>query len=167
MAPSLVKNGADVIVERLSWNTDGARLAISFSYFEENGGALRLLNPATDRYFLPADESGGVPLAKGTGDTGFYEGGVYLPDDRMFVVRRCCTGEPPVEPRSAAMTVIDPGTGATVRMVAKGDPDVVYLNLDADASGRQLLYLAGTDLMVSRGTAAPTTLARGYQAADW
>jgi hypothetical protein len=65
------------------------------------------------------------------------------------------------------MLKVDPGTGAVSQRVAIGRPAVDHTSLDADRTGRWLLYLSGSDLLVSDGGATPTTLASGFVAADW
>ena len=169
VAPQLGSElGEQVYADAVSWSPDGARLAVSYRWFETNGGNVRLLNVAKDRYYVLARDSGTLPLAQGVSDINYYPEGVYLPDGRLFVARACCTGEPPEGPLSATLMIVDPANGAVIKKVATVNPKVAdaQRNLDADASDRWMLFLSGTDLVVTDGVTT-TTLAKGYRAAAW
>ncbi len=58
-------------------------------------------------------------------------------------------------------------SGTLVHQVALGYANLEHTSLDVAASGRWLLYLAGTDLYVSHDGRTPTELTTGLIAAAW
>jgi len=167
--PDVAASGLPAPIGRLSWSVDGSRLAISVPSVQDNEGwALHELRLGQDKYYLPGSRAGSVPLGRGVRANSYYEEGVYLPDGNMFVARACCEGIPESPSASVDMVIIDPASGATVKKVAIGRVDHTHTSLDADTTGRWLLYLSGTDLLVSQGGAKPVTLGTGaFVAADW
>jgi Tol biopolymer transport system component len=167
MPPRYAATGLPAPVSHLSWSPDGTRLAVSIRSVQDNEGwQLHLMTLAKDRYYVSEDLAGDVPPG-GAGDRHrFYSEGSYLPGGAMFVVHRCCTGYPLQAPE-VAMEKIAPATGATITRVAVGRATVEHTSLTSDATGRWLMYLSGTDLLVSDGGRTPVTLASGYLAADW
>jgi hypothetical protein len=160
-------------VGHLSWNGDGTLLAVSIDSPQDNEGwGLRVINPATDHYYLGQSGAGTDVPPNGTGVPAtarqtFLRQGVFLPDGRLFVVHRCCWGWPP-KTTLEHLDIVEGGTGAVARQVAVGVTTKDHTSLDADASGRWLLYLSGSTVMVSDGGATPTVLtSTGYQAVDW
>lgn len=160
-------------VSHLSWNRDSTLLLVSVQSPQDNEGwGLRVLDPARDRYYLGERGAGrqvpssGPKVPATSAGKAFFRQGVFLPGGDLFVVHRCCTGEP-VVPSLERLEVVDPATGAVRRQVAIGATTKDHLGLAADATGRWLLYLAGDTVMVSDGGARPTTFTTGYQAVDW
>lgn len=168
MSPDLLANGLPWPVQHLSWSPDGNRLAVSIAAPEDNEGRKVItIRPSVDAYYIRGDGSGTLPLtaAEMKADY-FFSEGVFLPDGRLFVVRQCCGGDP-LNTTSVRLQEVDPTTGASLHQVAVGATDQTHTSLDADTSGRWLLYLSGATIEVSLDGARPTTLTSGYQAAAW
>ncbi|MDQ1287885.1 MAG: hypothetical protein QG622_1450 [Actinomycetota bacterium] len=164
-------------IGRLSWNADGTKIAVSVTSVQDNEGwALRVVDPGTDEYYSGEKAAGSaVPVSgPGTATTqnreSYFREGVFLPGGGLFVVHRCCQGiddEMSVKPRSELLQEIDPARGALRRQIAVGLTTKDHTSLDSDISGRWLLYLSGDSVMVSDAGAKPVTLTSGYQAVDW
>jgi len=153
-------------VSRLSWSPDSRRLLVSVAEAEDNEGwQLVVLDPATARYWTAAAAYGGsaVPLPGLAGS--YYREGAYLPDGNLFVSQVCCAGVP-ARVTSSLMLEVTP-SGQLIRQVAIGFKDRDHTSLDADPSGRWLLYLSGPDLFLSLEGAAPFKLTGGLTAAAW
>jgi WD40-like Beta Propeller Repeat len=154
-------------VSRLSWAPDGRRLLVSAGPSQDNEGwRLVVMDVAKAKSYLPSPGAAAVPLAGPPDAAGsYYNQGVFLPDGNMFVNRVCCAGWP-ARKTSSLMWEIDPA-GRLVRQVAIGFADRDHGGLDADQTGRWLLYLSGRDLFVSHDGAAPVKLTSGLVAAAW
>jgi hypothetical protein len=139
---------------------------VSVAEAEDNEGwQLVVLDPATARYWMAAAAYGGsaVPLPGLAGS--YYREGAYLPDGNLFVSQVCCAGVP-ARVTSSLMLEVTP-SGQLIRQVAIGFKDRDHTSLDADPSGRWLLYLSGPDLFLSLEGAAPFKLTGGLTAAAW
>lgn len=152
-------------ISRLSWAPDGTRLLVSAGPSQDNEGwNLAVIDPATSRYYLPANGSP-VPVTGPDAAKSYYREGVFLPDGHMFVNRVCCAGWP-VHTTSSLLWEID-SAGRLIRQVAIGFSDRDHTSLDADPTGRWLLYLSNQDLFLSQGGGAAFTLTSGLTAATW
>jgi hypothetical protein len=165
--------GLPMPVGHLSWNSTGTRLAVSVESPQDNEGwDLRILNLSKDRYYVGSAAAGRSVPAAGSGTTArpkdrvFFREGVFLPSGDLFVVHRCCSGMDPVT-TSELLQRVNPANGAVRAQVAVGLLKEDHTSLDSDRSGRWLLYLSGTRVMVSKAGARPTALTRGYQAVAW
>jgi hypothetical protein len=166
MPPEAAASGLPAPITHLSWSPDATSIAVSISASESNEGwRLAVMDPRADSYYLQDDGSTETPLP-GVDPATFYYEGVYLPNDNLFVVRQCCSGYP-LETNTVELLEISPASGETVHQIATGFTDRTHTSLDADATGRWLLYLSGEDVQVSLDGARPTTLASGFQAAAW
>lgn len=163
-APPGVTTAMPFPVSRVSWAPDGTRLLVSVGPAQDNEGwQLAVMDPATSRYYLPS--SAGVPLTGPDAAKSYYREGVFLPDGTMFVNRVCCAGWP-VHTTSSLLWEID-ASGHLIRQVAIGFSDRDHTSLDADPTGRWLLYLSGRDLFLSQDGSAPSILTSGLIAAAW
>jgi hypothetical protein len=107
-----------------------------------------------------------VPVADGPDvEQSYYREGAFLPDGDMFVNRVCCSGWA-VRDTSSLLWEISP-SGQLIRQVAIGFTNRDHSSLDADPSGRWLLYLSGQDLFLSKDGTAPFMLTSGLIAAAW
>jgi hypothetical protein len=164
MSPQLAASGLPLPIDHLSWAPDNRQLAVSLAAPEDNEGwQLTVLDTVTASFY-----TGGVPVpvVGSDADKAYYREGVFLPDGNLFVNRVCCSGLP-VTVSSTLLVDVSASTGATLRQVAIGYTDRDHTSLGSDRSGQWLLYLSGTDLLVSQNGARPTTLASGFIATAW
>jgi hypothetical protein len=169
MSPQLVSNGLPFPISHLSWAPDGARLAVSIEAPEDNTGwALVVIDTRTDRYYHTTTTEGIRVTSGPSPGQSYYREGVFMPDGDLFVDRVCCAGIDPTRPAvtSTLMWEVAP-TGTFVRQVATGFNDRDHTSLDADPTGRWLLYLSGPDLYVSQDGRTPSRLTTGPVAAAW
>jgi hypothetical protein len=158
-------------VAHLSWAPGGEKLLVSVGQAQDNEGwELVVMDPATSRYYLPSGSTGvlpsSVPVADGPDvEQSYYREGAFLPDGDMFVNRVCCSGWA-VRDTSSLLWEISP-SGQLIRQVAIGFTNRDHSSLDADPSGRWLLYLSGQDLFLSKDGTAPFMLTSGLIAAAW
>jgi hypothetical protein len=158
-------------VAHLSWAPGGEKLLVSAGQAQDNEDwDLVVLDPATSRYYLPSGSTGAlpsnVPVADGPDAAeSYYREGVFLPDGDIFVNRVCCSGWA-VRDTSSLLWEISP-SGQLIRQVAIGFTNRDHSSLDADPSGRWLLYLSGQDLFLSQDGTAPFMLTSGLIAAAW
>jgi len=163
LPPSLVIARQTRNVNHLSWAPDNRRLAVSI-----DGGADNkqwnafVMDTTTDHYFVPASGPG-VPVERG-GDF-YYRQVVFTPNGNLFANIVCCAGAK--APTTTIMAEVDL-TGKTVHQISSGLTDRDHTSLAADAGGHWVLYLAGSDLVASGDSTAPTVLSTaGFLAADW
>jgi hypothetical protein len=163
LPPSLVIARQSRTVNHLSWAPDNRRLAVSI-----DGGAddkqwnVFVMDTSTDHYFVPASGPG-VPVEAGGGS--YYREAVFAPNGNLFANVVCCSGAK--TPTTTIMAEVDL-TGKTVHQISSGLTDRDHTSLAADAAGHWVLYLAGSDLVVSGDSATPTVLSTaGFLAADW
>jgi len=168
LPPQIARSGLFAPITHLSWNAGSSQLAVSTSPAQDNEGwGVYLVTPATAQYYAPPGAGiASVPVT-GTPDAqrSYLREGVYLPDGNLFVSRACCGGVP-VHNTSRLMWEVAPD-GSLVHQVAIGYPNLDHVSLAADSTGQWLLYLAGSDLYVSKGGATPSKLASGLVAATW
>jgi hypothetical protein len=160
-------SGLPYPISHLSWSPDGTHLAVSISAAEDNEGwNLVILDTATARYYLSGAGDISVP-ATGQPSTrdSYLREGVFMPDGNLFVSRACCAGVP-VRNTSRLMWEVNTA-GTLVHQVAIGFANLDHTSLDASASGKWLLYLAGDILYISHHGHTPTQLATGLIAAAW
>lgn len=160
-------SGLPYPISHLSWSPDGTHLAVSISAAEDNEGwNLVILDTATARYYLSGAGDISVP-ATGQPSTrdSYLREGVFMPDGNLFVSRACCAGVP-IRNTSRLMWEVNTA-GALVHQVAIGFANLDHTSLDASASGKWLLYLAGDILYVSHDGHTPKQLATGLIAAAW
>jgi WD40-like Beta Propeller Repeat len=167
MVPAGHDSGLPAPISHLSWAPDNQTLAVSILSVQDNEGwNLALVDTATAKYYL---SGAGVSYVPATGAPNprdsYLREGVYLRSGELFVSRACCAGEPPRN-TSRLMWEVS-ASGALVHQVAIGFPTLDHVSLDASAAGTWLLYLAGGDLYISRGGAAPRELTSGLIAAAW
>jgi hypothetical protein len=160
-------SGLPYPISHLSWSPDGTHLAVSISAAEDNEGwNLVILDTATARYYLSGAGDISVPATGHPSSKDSYlREGVFMPDGNLFVSRACCAGVP-VRNTSRLMWEVNTA-GALVHQVAIGFANLDHTSLDASASGKWLLYLAGDILYISRDGHTPTQLATGLMAAAW
>jgi hypothetical protein len=157
-------------ISHLSWAPDGVRLAISLGPSQDNDQGLVIINSATARYYLPigylTPGNDGVPVTgQPQAADSYYHQGVFLPDGDLFVNRVCCGGIP-IKTTSSLMWEIDT-SGRLIHQVAAGFTNRDHTSLDADPSGRWLLYLSGNDLFITTNRSTPSMLTSGLVAAAW
>lgn len=169
LAPDLAKLGLPYPVSHVSWAPDGVRLAVSIEAPEDNvGWALVILDTRTDRYYYTTAGTG-MPVTSGPNPSrSYYREGVFMPDGNLFVNRVCCSGIQPGAPAttSSLLWEVTPA-GTLVHQVAIGFTNRDHTSLDADSSGRWLLYLSDSDLYVSRDGQTPVRVASSLTAATW
>jgi hypothetical protein len=162
LSPTVVASGLPLPIGHLSWSSDSGLLAVTIDGGQDNEQwGVSILDRTTAKYYgtdAPVPVVG-VPRS-------YYREAVFLPAGDLFVDRECCTGYPP-NVTSSTLVTVDRTSGATRQQVAIGLTTRDHASLDSDRSGHWLLYLSGPDLLVSEGGAKPTTLATGFQAADW
>jgi hypothetical protein len=160
-------SGLPAPIAHLSWAPDNDRLAVSIASVEDNEGwALNVVDTATARFYQAGAGVTTVPVAGAPNRQASYlREGVYLPDGDLFVSRACCAGFP-VRNTSRVMWEVGPD-GVLKQQVAVGFAGLDHTSLAVSPDGDWLLYLAGTDLYVSRGGARPILLTSGLIAATW
>lgn len=164
VSPQVASNGLPSPIDHLSWSADGQQLAVSILSPQDNEGwQLAVIRPVPDEYYFSGS---GVPVTGANSSGSYYREGSFMPNGELFVDRVCCSGVPP-DVTSNLLLEIDPSTGDVVRQVAVGILTNDHSSLDVDRSGHWLLYLTGTDLLVSENGARPSTLASGFVAAAW
>ena len=167
MLPAGQSSGLPAPISHLSWASDNSRLAVSISSVQDNEGwNVVVVDTAAARYYLAGPGDSAVPVT-GRPDArrSYLREGVFLPNGALFVSRACCGGVP-VRNTSRLMWEVN-SSGVLVHQVAIGFANLDHTSLDANTSGHWLLYLAGTDLYVSRGGARPRKLATHLIAAAW
>ncbi len=168
LPPQVGRGGLFSPISHLSWAPDNTRLAVSVSAVQDNEGwNVYIVDTSVAKYYeLPGAGVTFVPVTGSpTPQRSYLREGVFLPDGDLFVSRACCGGFP-VRDTSRLMWEVS-ATGALVHQVAIGFADLEHTSLAADASGRWLLYLAGSDLYVSQGGNRPDKLTTGLIAAAW
>lgn len=167
MVPAGQDNGLPAPISHLSWAPGGDQLAVSISSVQDNEGwNLALVNLAVAKYYMSgAGISYVAPTGQPTPRRSYLREGVYLPDGNLFVSRACCAGVP-IKNTSRLLWEVNT-SGALVHQVAIGYPNLEHTSLSVSASGRWLLYIAGTGLYVSHGGATPRELTTGLIAAAW
>jgi len=160
-------SGLPYPISHLSWSPDGTHLAVSISAAEDNEGwNLVILDTATARYYLSGAGDISVPVTgQPSSKDSYLREGVFMPDANLFISRACCAGVP-VRNTSRLMWEVNTA-GALVHQVAIGFANLDHTSLDASASGKWLLYLAGDILYISHDGHTPTQLATGLMAAAW
>jgi hypothetical protein len=160
-------SGLPYPISHLSWSPDGTHLAVSISAAEDNEGwNLVILDTATARYYLSGAGDISVPVTgQPSSKDSYLREGVFMPDANLFISRACCAGVP-VRNTSRLMWEVNTA-GALVHQVAIGFANLDHTSLDASASGKWLLYLAGDILYVSHDGHTPKQLAAGLIAAAW
>jgi hypothetical protein len=160
-------SGLPYPISHLSWSPDGTHLAVSISAAEDNEGwNLVILDTAIARYYLSGAGDISVPVTGHPNVRDSYlREGVFMPDGNLFVSRACCAGVP-VRNTSRLMWEVNTA-GTLVHQVAIGFANLEHTSLDADATGKWLLYLAGDILYVSHDGHTPTQLTTGLIAAAW
>jgi hypothetical protein len=162
LPPAVVATGLPLPIDHLSWAADNRRLAVSLGPAQDNEGwSLFIFDRSRDHYYVPASAPP-VPVT----NPSYYREGVFSPNGMLFVDKVCCSGLP-VKVTSDLLLTVDPATGAVGHQIALGLTTVDHSSLDADSTGHWLLYLSGSDLMISQDGARPTKLASGLRAADW
>ena len=167
MVPASQDSSLPAPISHLSWAADNDHLAVSTSAVQDNEGYdLLIVDTSHAHYYLTGIGTWQVPVTgEPTAQDSYLREGVFMPDGNLFVSRACCAGEP-VRNTSRLMWEVTT-SGAFVRQVAIGFPNLDHTSLDVSAAGKWLLYLAGNDLYVSRGGAAPRELTSGLVAAAW
>lgn|SRR6266851_5464712 len=161
--PSLVSAKQTRTVNHLSWAPDNRRLLISI-----DGGSddkqwnAYVMDTTTDHYYQPASGTG-VPVERG--GAYYYRQAVFLPDGNLFANIVCCSGTK--KPSTTILADVD--LNATMlHQISSGLTDRDHTSLDADPGGHWVLYLAGSDLLVSADASTPIILSTaGFVAADW
>jgi hypothetical protein len=133
---------------------------------DNEGWNVVIVDTAVARYYLSGAGDSSVPVTgQPNARDSYLREGVFMPNGRLFVSRACCGGVP-VRNTSRLMWEVS-SSGALIHQVAIGFVGLDHTSLDADSSGRWLLYLAGHDLYVSDNGATPRKLATGLIAAAW
>jgi hypothetical protein len=160
-------SGLPAPISHLSWALDSARLAVSISSIEDNEGwNVVVVDTPVARYYLSGAGDSDVPVTGRPNPRDSYlREAVFLPNGSLFVSRACCAGVP-VRNTSRLMWEVS-SSGVLIHQVAVGFADLEHTSLDANSSGKWLLYLAGHDLYVSADGATPRKLASGLIAAAW
>ena len=168
VSPQVQSSGLFAPISHLSWEADNVRLAVSTTAVQDNEGwALSIVDTSAAPYYVrpgpgvTAVSVTGSPDAQGS----YIREGIFLPNGNLFISRACCGGVP-IHNTSRLMWEVTP-SGAFVHQVAIGYPDLEHVSLAASATGRFLLYLAGSDLYVSENGKRPSKLASGMIAATW
>jgi hypothetical protein len=160
-------SGLPAPISHLSWASDGARLAVSISSIEDNEGwnVVVVDTPVATSYLSGAGDSDVPVTGRPNRRDSYLREAVFLPNGSLFVSRACCAGVP-VRNTSRLMWEVST-SGVLIHQVAVGFADLEHTSLDANSSGKWLLYLAGHDLYVSADGATPRKLASGLIAAAW
>jgi hypothetical protein len=167
MVPAGQGSGLPAPISHLSWAPDNDHVAVSIAAVQDNEGwNLNIVNTAQAPYYLSGTGVTSVPVTGSpTVQQSYLREGVYMPNGDLFVSRACCAGFP-VRNTSRLMWEVST-TGALLRQVAIGYPNLNHVSLDVSSDGGWLLYLAGTSLYVSQGGATPRELTSGLIAAAW
>jgi WD40-like Beta Propeller Repeat len=167
MLPAGQSSGLPAPISHLSWASDNARLAVSISSVQDNEGwNVVIVDTPAAKYYLSGAGDSDVPVTgQPNARDSYLREGVFMPNGSLFVSRACCGGVP-VRNTSRLMWEVS-SSGVLVHQVAIGFASLDHTSLDADTSGRWLLYLAGNDLYVSANGATPRKLASGLIAAAW
>ncbi len=160
-------SGLPAPISHLSWASDSARLAVSISSIEDNEGwnVVVVDTPVATSYLSGAGDSDVPVTGRPNRRDSYLREAVFLPNGSLFVSRACCAGVP-VRNTSRLMWEVST-SGVLIHQVAVGFADLEHTSLDANSSGKWLLYLAGHDLYVSADGATPRKLASGLIAAAW
>ena len=161
-------SGLPAPISHLSWASDSARLAVSISSIEDNEGwNVVVVDTPVARYYLSGAGDSDVPVTgRPNRRDSYLREAAFLPNGSLFVSRACCAGVP-VRNTSRLMWEVSSSSGVLIHQVAIGFADLEHTSLDANSSGKWLLYLAGHDLYVSADGATPRKLASGLIAAAW
>jgi WD40-like Beta Propeller Repeat len=167
MVPASQDTGLPGPISHLSWAPDNSRIAVSISQVEDNEGwQVDIVDTAQAHDYMTGPGVTNLPVT-GSPDTAasYLREGVFMPNGDLFISRACCAGIP-VRNTSRLMWEVTTG-GALVHQVAIGYPNLDHTSLDVSTNGDWLLYIAGHDLYVSHGGAAPSQLTSGLIAAAW
>jgi hypothetical protein len=156
-------------VSHVSWSADGSSLLVSAGPATgTQSWGLLVVNLASAQYYVPsAATAPGVSFVQAASGSSFYREGVYLPDGDMFVNQLCCTSATGStgQVTSTLLQEINP-SGVVMSQVAIGDLGRDHTSLDATLGW--LLYLSGSQLLVSDAGAKPAVLGGGsFIAATW
>ncbi|HUC58742.1 MAG TPA: hypothetical protein VMA95_15170 [Streptosporangiaceae bacterium] len=168
LPPQVVRSQLLPPVSHLSWSPDNSALAVSTSAVADNEGwALYVVVVGDAKYYVgPNAGVTDIPLSGGPAPQRSYiREGVFLPDGNFFISRACCGGVP-VRNTSRLLWEVNLN-GGLVHQVAIGYPSLDHYSLDADRTGKWLLYVGGNDLYVSKDGNRPTDVAKGLIAAAW
>ncbi len=166
MLPAGQGSGLPAPISHLSWAQDNTQIAVSIAAVQDNEGwAVVDVDTAAASYYLSGTGDTPIPVTGPRAKDSYYREGVFLPSGNLFVSRACCAGVP-VRNTSRLMWEVDL-SGTLVHQVALGYANLEHTSLDVAASGRWLLYLAGTDLYLSHDGRTPTELTTGLIAAAW
>jgi len=155
-------------VSHLSWSPDNSALAVSTSAVADNEGWNLAVVVVGDAKYYVGPNAGvtDIPLSGGpTPQRSYIREGIFLPDGNFFISRACCGGVP-IQNTSRLLWEINLN-GELVHQVAIGYSSLDHYSLDADRTGKWLLYIGGNDLYVSQDGNRPDDVAKGLIAAAW
>lgn len=151
-------------VASLSWSPDGRQLIGDFRSDDPSKNRLVYLDVTRVNTF---DSSPTLQPGQQSRNGTTYEWPTFLPDGNIFLSQRCCDLNPDSPRQEESRLVVLDSQGKEQGVVAYGFLDVPHTATASDVSGSHLLYMSGTDLMVSDDRARPGILARGLLGAAW
>jgi len=156
-------------VSHVSWSADGQSLLVSAGPATgTQSWGLLAVNLASAQFYVPGSgTAAGVSFVNPGSGLSYYREGVYLPDGNLFVNQLCCTSPTGSTGKvtSTLLQEVSP-SGVVKRQVALGDLGRDHTSLAATQGW--LLYLSGSQLLVSDDGAKPSVLGTAsYIAATW
>lgn len=156
-------------ISHVSWSPDGQSLLVSAGPATgTQSWGLLAVNLASAQFYVPGSgTAAGVSFVSSASGNSYYREGVYLPDGNLFVNQLCCTSPTGSSGKvtSTLLQEVSP-SGTVVSQVAIGDLGRDHTSLAATQGW--LLYLSGSQLLVSDGGAKPSVLGNGsFIAATW